>query len=206
MMADGALAFPAYAAPRRHRSIAPALVVAALHVLFVVLAQTAARPAPRPRAAPADPAEPVMVLILPEDTTPGATPGSARTRSGAPVPHAARAAANGAGLDSRYLASGKLDIGPVPASAPDFASVMSRSISAGTVRLRVYVSGFGAPDRVEVLGAPIDTQFAQALRHALEQTSFLPGRLGGHDVAAYVDYEFQTELVVLPPVPNRRPS
>jgi hypothetical protein len=70
---------------------------------------------------------------------------------------------------------------------------MDRSaLSAGTVVLRVYVAKLGLPDRVELRGARQEDEFSQALRRALEQTTFLPGRLAGHDVASYVEYEFRT--------------
>jgi TonB family protein len=97
-------------------------------------------------------------------------------------------------MASLYRSASTLDIGPLPAGAPDFSSALSRPVFAGKVVLRVYVSSFGRPDRVEIIGAPNDPEFAQALRAAIERVSFLPGRKGGQDVAAYADFEFDPDV------------
>jgi hypothetical protein len=215
MRAFGAVVFPAYAPAVARWKSAPVLIaVLALHAAIAAVVETAAQPA-RPLAAPVGPTAPIMLLMLSEGKA-----GSARVTDRLPPPMAlpepllaVRASANpfdeeaqATPVDQRYLPAGKLDIGPLPAGAPDFASVTQRTLAIGKVTMRVYVSAFGLPDRVEILGLPMDADFAQALRRALEQTTFLPGRLGGHDVAAYVDYEFQTEVVVLPAPPNLRSS
>jgi len=72
---------------------------------------------------------------------------------------------------------------------------LNRPNHVGSVTLRVYVSKFGLPDRVEIRGQPEDPEFARDLQRALEQTSFLPGRQAGRDIASYVDYEFSGGVV-----------
>lgn len=216
MPVSGATLIPAYAPGGRTGKSAAVLVgVLLLHAALAAAVQDAAQ-GPRPLVAPADPVATVRVLIVPdrEDArarladlvaAPLPLPAPAWADPGASAEPPGRQVRD-ARADARYLPAAKLDIGPLPAGAPNFAEVTRRTLAIGRVRLRVYVSAFGLPDRVEILGLPLDADFAQALRQALEQTTFLPGRLGGHDVAAYVDYEFQSEVVVLPPPANLRSS
>jgi hypothetical protein len=95
----------------------------------------------------------------------------------------------------RYLPADALDVGPVPASEPDLAPVAAAFRLAAPVRVRIYVSAFGPPDRVE-FRSPAAAALESALRQALLATTFLPGRLAGRDAAAYIDLEFSAELLV----------
>jgi hypothetical protein len=216
MGTSGAMMFPGYAPKGPRWKAAPVLAtVFLLHAALAVVLQSVAHP-PRPLAAPVDPAASVAVVILSDSKGSGARLSdryAAPSSLPAPALAAVRAPADpfdehprDTAVDPRYLPPSKLDIGPSPAGAPDFALATRGTLAIGKVTLRVYVSAFGLPDRVEILGLPLDPEFAQALRRAMEQTTFLPGRLGGRDVAAFVDYEFQNDVVVLPPPSNRRPS
>jgi hypothetical protein len=216
MGTSSAMVFPGYAPKGPRWKAAPVLAaVFLLHAALAAVLQAGAHP-PRPLAAPVDPAASVVVLVL-SDTKGSAARRWDRNASPPVLPTPPLAAVRASAdpfdehprdtvVDPRYLPPGKLDIGPVPAGAPDFALATRRTLAIGKVTLRVYVSAFGLPDRVEILGLPLDPDFAQALRRAMEQTTFLPGRLGGRDVAAFVDYEFQNDVVELPPPPNRRSS
>jgi len=104
----------------------------------------------------------------------------------------------------RYEPAAKLDIGPLPVGSPDFKSTGDLSSTAGRIVLRVFVSTQGFPDRVEIIEQPQDSDTAQELRRALEQTTFLPGKRRGHDVPAFVDYEFSSKVLTLPPLPPVR--
>jgi hypothetical protein len=95
----------------------------------------------------------------------------------------------------RYLPADALDVGPVPASEPDLAPVVAAFRTAAPVRVRIYVSAFGPPDRVE-FRSPAAAALETALRQALVATTFLPGRVAGRDAAAYIDLEFSAELLV----------
>jgi hypothetical protein len=93
-----------------------------------------------------------------------------------------------------YIAAHDLDQKMVTASEPDFSDAMARHPVFAPVRLRVYVSTLGPPDRVEVLsGAP---QVGADLADALRRTRFVPGKRGGRDVAAFVDLEFSAAPVI----------
>ena len=96
--------------------------------------------------------------------------------------------------DVGYLPAERLDRAPVPASEPDFAPAMARHPIFARVRLRVFVSRLGPPDRVETLVGSRDV--AEALADALRHASFVPGMRDGQEVAAYVDFEFSAAPVV----------
>jgi hypothetical protein len=98
----------------------------------------------------------------------------------------------------RYQPADGLDMAPVPASEPDLAPVAAAFRQLAPVRVRIYVSTFGPPDRIEIL-SPATDALSLALQDALAATNFLPGRLAGHDVAAYIELEIRAELLVAGP-------
>ncbi len=188
------------------RPFAPALLASGLlHIALAALVALALRPGIMPQAGATNAALMVQLVRGPTDRDgklaamqPGSTEVSPARALARPAPSPARAPQPDASLDSRYVPARELDIGPVPFGEPNFAPAMNRHVLAGTVVLRVYVSTFGRPDRVDVLGTPVDADFAQDLRRALAQTSFLPGRRNHREMPSFVDYEFNVELLVSP--------
>jgi len=189
------------------RPFAPALLASGLlHIALAALAALALRPGATPQSGAADAALMVQLVRGPATdrggelaaTQLGSTEVSPARAVAKPAASPARAPQPDASIDSRYVPARELDIGPVPVGEPNFAPAMNRHVLAGTVVLRVYVSTFGRPDRVDVLGTPVDADFAQDLRRALAQTSFLPGRRNHREMPSYVDYEFNVELLVSP--------
>ena len=199
-------------APTRPRSVPGLLATGLLHVALVALAASALAPG-RTVAPAARDEQAGMLVYLAQDTTDARQAGAphapaAPAAAGAPAAGsrpAGRAPAE-ADADARYVSGHTLEIGPLPAGSPDFSRAADHPVLAGAVVLRVYVSTFGPPDRVEVRGTPNDLDFARELRLALERTSFLPGRLRGHDVAAYVDYEFRAGIVSFPIAQYKPPA
>jgi hypothetical protein len=197
-----AAATPGWSAARpARRSRAPLLLaVLALHLGFAAVAWQAMAERPRSLATAADARAAGVFYVLPAGAVAG--PARQRTRDLAreatltdPLPPAPLTDAQAALRDARYLRGASLALGPEPVGAPDFSAALRHATLTQPVVLRVYVSAFGYPDRVEVRGDPLDADFAQALQRALELTSFLPARRDGHDVAAYVDYEFHGPLL-----------
>lgn len=184
----GTLAAPEGLAPPARWCVAAATL--AVHGVLAV-AWTAAARAPAAADATAAPAwqVPALFYVLP---APSSSRADGLTQVAAPEPDRDRLARLAdAAIDARYVAGDSLPLGPKAAGIPDTESAMRRATGPGTVVLRVYVSIFGFPDRVEVRGAPRDREFALALQRALERTTFLPARQNGIDVPAYVDFEFR---------------
>jgi len=95
---------------------------------------------------------------------------------------------------AHYVAARELESKPVTATEPDFGTALTRYPVFDPVRLRVFVSTLGPPDRVEIVDGPRDV--GDALAAALMRTTFVPGRRGGSDAAAYIDYEFSAQATV----------
>jgi hypothetical protein len=187
------------------RLLSPAaLATAVLHAGLFGLALTALRPGPAPLPLPAD-APPIVMVLMPStqpSTGPAAAQETAHAGAGARRAPAVAAPRAAEAPGAVYVPGPSLEIGPLPAGSPQFPLTLDRPELLGRIVLRVYVSMFGLPDRVEILGKPNDEDMARQLRRALENTSFLPGRSGGHDVAAFVDYEFTAGTLRTPLAQN----
>jgi hypothetical protein len=179
----------------------PGLLAAGLlHAALLALVLTVLHGGPVPEAFRVSSPGPVAVTLLPEPDQRSHHDPRAPLAAAAPAEGMERAATR-AHPDEKALVQGDrtgtylpgrvVDIGPKMVGVPDCGGACAEPGLPRRAVLRVFVSTFGPPDRVEILEASADDAFAQALRHALERTSFLPGRLAGNDVPAYADFEFR---------------
>lgn len=82
----------------------------------------------------------------------------------------------------------------MPASAPDERHVEEAPKSGLPIRVRLFVEANGGVSSAKVLSnAPGDEEAAQRVIAMFRDTAFVPGRLGGRDVASYIDIEIVLE-------------
>jgi hypothetical protein len=183
------------------RPRAPGLLAAGLlHAALLALAAVALDGGPVPEALRLAAPGAVAVTLLPEPDQRShhdrRAPLTAATPAEGPERTATRAQPAETDLapgdhTGTYLPGRVVDIGPKMVGVPECGGSCAEPGLPRRAVLRVFVSTFGPPDRVEILEASPDEAFAQALRRALERTSFLPGRLAGNDVPSYADLEFR---------------
>lgn len=93
-----------------------------------------------------------------------------------------------------HLPSDALDIGPMPKSSPDERYVEEVHRSGLPILVRLFVESDGVVSSAQVLSnAPGDETAAQSVVAMFRDTAFIPGRLAGRDVAAYIDIEIVLE-------------
>jgi hypothetical protein len=123
------------------------------------------------------------------------TPISAPNNAAAPPPsHAAipNSAAPESDRPATYLPASALDRPALPRSAPDTHLLDDVPLSGLPLQLRIYIDRHGQVTEVQLLQAhPDDTGALAALQRMFSATAYIPGRLGGQDVASFVDIELQ---------------
>jgi hypothetical protein len=94
-----------------------------------------------------------------------------------------------------YLPANKVDVKPLPKSAPDLAGMDLPSINQKVV-LRIFVGVSGLVEEVMPIPGPTaDDGLLESLHNAFKATAFLPGRHRGVDVATYMDIEVTPNLL-----------
>ncbi|MEY8875497.1 MAG: hypothetical protein AB9M60_03235 [Leptothrix sp. (in: b-proteobacteria)] len=92
--------------------------------------------------------------------------------------------------ETRYLPSAELDRAALPRSAPDTRLLDNVMLSGLPLRLRICIDAFGHVTQVLPLQAhPDDAAAVTALQEMFGSTAYVPGRLGGIDVASYIDLD-----------------
>lgn len=92
--------------------------------------------------------------------------------------------------ETRYLPSAELDRAALPRSAPDTRLLDNVVLSGLPLRLRICIDAFGHVTQVLPLQAhPDDAAAVTALQEMFGSTAYVPGRLGGIDVASYIDLD-----------------
>lgn len=90
----------------------------------------------------------------------------------------------------------------MPRSAPDERFVDEVHRSGLPIRVRLFVEADGSVSSADVLSlVPGDEEAAQSVVAMFRDTAFIPGRLGGRDVASYLDIEIVLEPTLAPVVP-----
>ncbi len=99
---------------------------------------------------------------------------------------------------SEFIPPGKVDKHAHPLAQPDTTPLDSlEHYSGGPLRVRIYVNQDGLVAQVRVLSSnPGDEHAADVVAHLWQGISFAPAQLANHDVASYVDVDFQ---IVNPP-------
>lgn len=88
-----------------------------------------------------------------------------------------------------YLPANKVDVKPLPKSAPDLDGMDLPSVKQKVV-LRIFINASGLVDEVMPIAEPsADDGLLESLHNAFKVTAFLPGRHHGVDVATYMDIE-----------------
>ncbi len=88
-----------------------------------------------------------------------------------------------------YLPANKVDVRPLPKSAPDLSGMDLPSVNQKVV-LRIFIGASGLVDEVTPIAEPAaDDGLLESLHNAFKATAFLPGRHHGVDVATYMDIE-----------------
>lgn len=101
-----------------------------------------------------------------------------------------------------HLPTDVLDVRPMPRSAPDERFVDEVHRSGLPIRVRLFVEADGSVSSADVLSlVPGDEEAAQSVVAMFRDTAFIPGRLGGRDVASYLDIEIVLEPTLAPVVP-----
>lgn len=92
--------------------------------------------------------------------------------------------------ETRYLPSAELDRAALPRSAPDTRLLDNVMLSGLPLRLRICIDALGHVTQVLPLQAhPDDAAAVTALQEMFGSTAYVPGRLGGIDVASYIDLD-----------------
>lgn len=103
-----------------------------------------------------------------------------------------------------HLPPERLDLRPVPVSAPDpswLDTVADQPATGLPIRVRLRIDRRGQVVGVEALEvAELDRGLLPAIEAMFRHTGYRPGRLGGRDVASRIDVELR--LSPLPPVPE----
>jgi len=96
--------------------------------------------------------------------------------------------------NTRYLPATALDRTALPRSAPDTRLLDSVVLSGLPLRLRICIDAFGQVTQVLTLQAhPAEATAVTALQEMFRSTAYVPGRLGGADVASYIDLDISVE-------------
>ena len=137
-------------------------------------------------AATASPARPHGKMLHHSNTEPIPAPAALETiESPAAAPSSAAAT-----TDTRYRPSAELDRAALPRSAPDTRLLDDVVLSGLPLRLRICIDAFGQVTQVLTLQAhPDDAAAVTALQEMFRSTAYVPGRLGGADVASYIDLD-----------------
>lgn len=94
-----------------------------------------------------------------------------------------------------YLPANKVDVRPLPKSAPDLSGMDLPSVNQKVV-LRIFIGASGLVDEVRPIAEPAaDDGLLESLHNAFKATAFLPGRHHGVDVATYMDIEVTPNLL-----------
>jgi hypothetical protein len=160
------------------QSLQPSSVVAAPTVSMRLIA------APEPAANP-------MAEVAAAEV---AVPRLARAAPIRSVPPQQGQALATAAAQVHHLPTDILDVRPMPRSAPDERRVEDVHRSGLPIRVRLYVEADGSVSSADVLSmVPGDEEAAQSVAAMFRDTAFIPGRLGGRDVASYLDIEIVLE-------------
>jgi hypothetical protein len=131
------------------------------------------------------PARPRTLASQHSNTEPTALPAAASIE----LPEAPQTSAP-ATDDTRYLPATALDRTALPRSAPDTRLLDNVVLSGLPLRLRICIDAFGHVTQVLPLQVhPDDAAAVTALQEMFSATAYVPGRLGGADVASYIDLD-----------------
>lgn len=160
---------------------------------------TPRRPVPEPEAPAGDPAFSAAARATPA-TSHAPAPAAYADEAVTTEPSARDPAA-------AFMPTALLDRGAVPVSAPE-ADGLTGSFATGlplTVRLLIDAHG----TVVAVLPQQVnedDRELFERIRQMFLATRFLPGRLGGRDVASRLDIELQSQRVEPESAPDASPA
>jgi hypothetical protein len=145
-------------------------------------------------------AETAPVLPIQQNTqTPPAPLSPQTTTANAPQPDTPDALPGNTPMPSplgAYLSADKVDVAPVPVSAPDTRSLQGMVVPHPQVGLRIYVDAWGKVQEVMVKVPDEDRIAYEPLRQMFFATGFIPGRKDRQDVATYLDIEINISDVI----------
>jgi hypothetical protein len=95
-----------------------------------------------------------------------------------------------------YFDSKQVDRRALPFSAPDPAALNGIAVTGYlSIKVRVYIDDAGKVVRVQALNPNDDTHLIRKIEGMIRETSFMPARRMGSDVASYQDLEFNISEV-----------
>jgi len=112
----------------------------------------------------------------------------------------------GMATPTRFYPNRQLDRYAVPISAPDPQKFLTgTNIPAVPFRLRLFIDEFGKVVQAEALPPfTLGEAHLRVVKEMFLATAFIPGRLGGRDVPAYLDIQIQLEDIG--PLPDKPPQ
>lgn len=96
-----------------------------------------------------------------------------------------------------FLPTSALDRRPLPVSEPDAGMLDGVASTGFPIKLRLFIDKEGHVLRIDILAADTgDMQFVERLKQMFFATRYIPGRLNGLDVSAFID--IQLNVATLP--------
>jgi len=140
------------------------------------------RPMPAPLPAPVERSAP-PVPVLPMQESAGLDPDAPQVQHG-PAGDEGEADAQAADPFGDYMPAGRLDMVPMPVTAPDTRYLEGMTLSVSPVGVKLYVDAAGSVRKVVVEVPENEQAAAGPLRDMFRHTRFVPGRYQRHAVAS----------------------